>query len=333
MGQADLQWLWPHAFWGLFLVPVLLWMWMDLDTQRLKRALRFSPIEALRLAKRTPSRWKRLSTLILLMLMTVSLILALARPYQKVWIPNRTIDLMLVMDISLSMMAEDVKPNRLTSAKEAARQFVESLPEEVRVGLTLFAGNTYLVSPVTKDHRMVSAYLHSLKTTDLQPRTEMGSAMQVALKSLSEPTDLNPNSKNQNSKQKAPPMKVMLLMSDGDSHEGYPWRQAVMNSKKQRVVVHTVGIGTDETVSIRYKNQVLPVQFSEQTLKAIAEGTGGKYFRVFRGEDFQSVYEWIGDRALSFEEKKEDRGWFFVLVALGLGLVALVLERFWVRRT
>jgi Ca-activated chloride channel homolog len=326
MGQPDWQWLWPQAFWGLLLLPVLLWLWTDLETQRLKRALRFSPIEALRLAKRTPSRWKRLSTLFLMVMMTVSLILALARPYQKVWVPNRTIDLMLVMDISLSMMAEDVKPNRLTAAKEAARSFVESLPEEVRVGLTLFAGNTYLVSPVTKDHRTVSAYLHSLKTSDLQPRTEMGSAMQVALKSLSEPPELAQNPAK-------PPLKVMLLMSDGDSHEGYPWRQAVMNSKKQRVVVHTVGIGTDETVSIRYKNQVLPVQFSEQTLKSIADGTGGKYFRVFRGEDFKSVYEWIGDRALSFEEKKEDRGWIFVLLAISLGLFALVLERFWVRRT
>jgi Ca-activated chloride channel family protein len=330
MGQADWQWLWPQVFWGMLLLPLVVWLWMDLETQRLKRALRFSPIEALRLAKLAPSRWKRMSTLFLLLMMVVCLLMAAARPYQKIWIPNRTIDLMLVMDISLSMMADDVKPNRLTSAKEAARHFVDSLPEEVRVGLTLFAGNTYLVSPVTKDHRSVSADLHSLNTSDLQPRTEMGSAMQVALKSLAEPQSLD--QKNTKSA-KIPPLKVMLLMSDGDSHEGYPWRQAVLNSRKQRVVVHTVGIGTDETVSIRYKNQVLPVQFSEQTLKAIAEGTGGKYFRVFRGEDFQSVYDWIGDRALSFEEKKEDRGWIFVILALGLGFLALVLERFWVRRS
>lgn len=326
---------WPMALWALLLIPL---GWLGLafrEKYRMQRAMAFSYTATLLAVKPQGGRFKRLWWPMVFSLAMGCLVVGAARPTLTVKVPNRAIEMMMVLDISLSMMAADISPDRLSATKAAGIRFVESLPKDVRVGLTVFAGNSYLLSPPTRDHRKVAAYLKGLQLSDLQPRTEMGSAIQVALKSLAEPPDMDPQDRKDSSGEQhtKPPQKLMLLMSDGDSHEGYPWPQAAMNARKQNVVIHTVGIGTGEPVTIRYHNQVLPVLFSEETLKAVAQKTGGQYFRVFRSSDFAKVYHWVSDRSMDFEEKDEELAAACIAVALGLLLLGLTGSAFWVRRT
>src|SRR5262249_26480407 len=156
-------------------------------------------------------------------------ILASARPTVIERIPTYSVDMMLVLDISLSMMAEDIHPSRIEAAKAAAEDFIRSLPDQINIGLEFFAGSPYVVSPPTEDHEKILGLLDSLKKEDLQVRTEIGSALEAALKILQPQSRSNPSHKN------AMPHRVIVLMSDGDSREGYPWDVAAVHAREQNV--------------------------------------------------------------------------------------------------
>jgi Ca-activated chloride channel family protein len=224
---------------------------------------------------------------------------------------------MLVMDISLSMLADDISPDRITAAKEAGIRFVSSLPKDVRVGLELFAGNNYVVSPPTSKHAEIAAYLRNLQKEDLKQRTEIGTALQTALKILSTEEAIR---LKKNPKDKHKPDQVIILLSDGDSHEGYPWDLAAQNAKKQHVTIHTVAIGKEESTSITYNNIQLPVLFSETTLRRIAVLADGEFFRVFQRDDFRKIYDRIRQRSVHYEERTVDIGFVFS----GLALLVLI---------
>lgn len=320
---TDFYFQWPWAFWGLLLLPLLTILYLRIQRTRWRQAFQFSQTSLLAALDQQLSPWKRLllpvSTLLLLLL----LILALARPTIVTKVPTRSVQMMLVLDISLSMMAEDIKPNRIQAAKDAGIRFVESLPRDVSVGLTLFAGNTYVVTPPLRDHHQVANLLKSLKVEDLQPRTEIGSAIEASLKTLTPRTE---------APKKSPPQRVIILLSDGDSREGYPWNLAAQEAKKQRVSIYTVGVGSPGDTSIVYQGQVLPVTFSETTLKEIARLAGGEYFRVFSERDFQQVYTAVRDRSIDYEERPEDLGYLLSLGALLVLISTIFASLFWVRR-
>jgi Ca-activated chloride channel family protein len=310
-----------QASWALLLLPVLaawgVWRVVKLRHQW-ETAFRFSRLATLEFLDKRPNRIKRLTPWVCKAMAALFLVLAMARPVSVMKVPVKSVDMMLVMDISLSMMAEDLPPNRLTSAKQAAITFVGSLPPEIRVGLTLFAGNAYVLTPPTSDHNSVVQYLKALKTEDLQPRTEIGTALINTLRVI------NPTS-NQKGE------SVIVLFSDGDSQEGYPWADAARKAQQERTRVYTVGVGALEHTAIFYKDQWLPVAFSEKTMRAIAEITQAEYFRVFRAEDFQQVYSQIEEKALHLETRREELSWVFAALALLALMTQSVLTVYWLR--
>ena len=173
------------------------------------------------------------------------------------------------------------------------------------------------------------AYLRSLRREDLKPRTEIGSALHAATLILEnkdesvieEPTTASklPNSAEEKSEPPKPvkqPDRVVVLLSDGDSHEGYPWDEAAREARKANITVHTIGVGSPQGSYITYQGMELPVNFDEQTLRNIAQLGGGSYFRVFKESDFRRVYEQIRERSIHYEQHEIDLA--FALAGAGL---------------
>jgi Ca-activated chloride channel family protein len=327
---------WPWALLLLGLMPFVVTGYVAQQRRQLEAGLRFSQVALIASLKQQPARWRRLAWPLCVLLALICLVLAASRPTVLARVPVRSVDLMMVMDISLSMMAEDLPPNRLAAAKKAGIEFINSLPKEVRVGLALFAGDTYVASPPVSDHRQVASYLNSLQLSDLQPRTEIGSALQVALKTLAAsdaPVDAAQAPKQDHQETQdpekpdaQPPEKVVLLMSDGDSREGYPWDVAASHAAEQHVRVFTVGVGGAEPTTITYQGQVLPVSFNETILKEIAQRTQAQYFRVFTANDFKQVYDAVRNRAIHYETRQEELSAWLVLVALACLLSGMALS-------
>lgn len=320
-----LQWPWMLVL--LALLPLFWFLYLRRLRQRLvQQAIHFSYAAVVGPLKNGRSPWKRLLFPGSVSLLMALLILALSRPTIRTETPVNSADIMLVLDISLSMMADDIRPDRLTAAKQAAIDFVQSLPADARVGLEFFAGSTYVVTPPVAEHQEVVAYLQALNIQDLKPRTEIGSALQAALQVLRPNrthSDQPPASASQKADTAKPPDRVIVLLSDGDSHEGFPWDLAAKQAKAANVTVYTIGIGSAAGGTITYQGLPLPVNFDETTLRETARLGGGEYFRVFRQADFQKVYQQIQRRALHTEIREVDLGFLVAGVALSLLLVSL----------
>lgn len=313
--------IWPGALLLFIFIPIG-WIFYARQQQAKlqKLALHFSYTAIAHQLKNQPKAWKRLLQPIIISIITVCFIVSLARPTLTAKVPINSVDMLLVFDISLSMLATDIKPNRMEAAKQAAIRFVKSLPRDTRIGLEFFAGDNYVLSPPTSQHNEVIDYLRALKKEDLKTRTEIGSALHTALKLLETNTQSPSPPTNPPKKE---PERVIILMSDGDSHEGYPWNLAAQNAKAHRVIIHTVGVGSAEGGVITYQGVELPVNFDESTLRQIAEMTDGQYFRVFKEADFKKVYEQIQERTLHYEERELDLS--FILAAFGLLTLAIAL--------
>jgi Ca-activated chloride channel family protein len=340
------RFIWPWALLLLALVPVWWAVYADYHRRRLQRtALQFSYAAVAAQIARMPGgwrRWKRLAFPTGVSLLLIALTLGLARPTVTARVPVQSADVMLVLDISLSMMADDIRPSRLDAARRAAADFVRGLPETMRVGLEVFAGDSYVLTPPTRRHDEVIADLNALRPEDLRPRTEIGSALHTALHVLNRARTgnrtpsppVNPPGANSNAPStsspdtgtqapspmspadKPPLERAIVLLSDGDSHEGYPWDRAAEDARREGTIIHSIGIGSVEGDTITYQGLELPVLFDERTLRRIAAITGGQYFRIFRETDFRPAYEQIKARTIHYEEQDQDLG--FVTAAFGL---------------
>lgn len=214
------------------------------------------------------------------------LICAIARPQQSLKeeeITAEGIDIMIAMDLSTSMLAEDFKPNRIEVSKALAQEFVLKRPYD-RMGLVVFAGEAYTQSPLTTDHQIVNNLLSQLQCGILKDGTAIGMGLSSAVNRL----------KDTESKS-----KIIVLLTDGVNNEGYidPY-QASNIAKELGIKVYTIGIGSNGYAPSGQQNRFFQarksrVELDESLLKHIATETGGKYFRAQTAEDLQTVYSEI----------------------------------------
>jgi Ca-activated chloride channel family protein len=319
---------WPWMLLLLLLVPLFWQLYLTKLRQKWQTlALNFSYTAVVDQMNAQPAIWKRLFYPIMVSLLLCFLIIGLARPTVTARVPVNSADIMLVLDISLSMLAEDIKPDRMNAAKQAAIDFVRSLPKDARVGLEFFAGDNYVASPPISRHDEIIAYLQALKKEDLKPRTEIGSALKTATQILdrqAESSTPEKNAKGTPSKTQKPaarkPDRVIILLSDGDSHEGFPWDLAAKQARQENITVHTIGVGSPEGGFITYQGVELPVTFDENTLRQTAALGGGNYFRVFRKADFKRVYNQIHERTIHYEQRNIELSFLMA----GAGLLTLL---------
>ena len=226
----------------------------------------------------------------ILRILTLSMvIIVLARPQSSdSWEENdiEGIDIMLATDVSTSMLAMDLKPNRIEAAKDVAAQFVSSRKND-NIGLTIFAGESFTQCPLTIDHAVMLNMLNAVKCDiALNGIIEDGTAIGMGI--------ANGVSRLKDSKAKS---KVIILLTDGSNNSGEISPEAAAEIAKEfGIRIYTIGVGTDsETAPFPYGDQVVnvPVEIDEATLRKIAEITNGKYYRATSKESLSEIYSEI----------------------------------------
>lgn len=316
----------PKLLWLLLLVPLAI-VWYILRHKKQEASVRFSDMSGF---VKLPKTWKAYLRHLLFALKMAALallIVALARPQSSS--TNSTsniegIDIVMAMDVSGSMLARDLKPDRLTAAKNVASDFVKDRPGD-RMGLVIFSGETFTQVPLTTDHGVMLNMLAEMKNGLIDDGTAIGDGLATAISRLKDSEAIS---------------KVVILLTDGMNNAGSvdPYTAAEM-AKLYGIRVYTIGVGTYGTapypVQTPFGTQIqqVKVEIDEKLLTTIANSTGGKYFRANSNQKLDEIYQEIDKLERSKIEVTEFRRLheeFYPLVAWAL---ALLLLEFLLRKT
>ncbi len=322
----------PVALLALAFVPLSAMIYIAAQRRRRRFAVRFTNVDLLAdVVTATPS-WRRHIPPLLFLLALASLAVAIARPYEHVNVAKRKATVVLVTDSSGSMQATDVKPTRLSAARNAAKSFVDQTPEKVDLGFITFSSAAQVLVPPTDDRGRVKASIDSLRPNG---GTAIGSAIQSALTTLKPVLDRNKsNDDPKKAKKRAPPASVVLL-SDGYSTTGPPPMSAAREAKEQNVPIYTVALGTENaTVQIAdpvggYRTVQVPPD--RQTLKRIAETTGGKFFATGDASKLSDIYKSLGTR-IGFKRERRELTAAFAAGGLALMMIGGAFSLVWFGR-
>lgn len=301
------------------LAMVLWWSW----SRRKKRpAVRLSTLPKLPPSPRV--RWRPLLNW-LRVLALLALIIALARPqrrYVRQIVESEGIDIVLALDVSGSMLAEDLKPNRIDAAREVAMDFVDARPAD-RIGLVIFSGESFTQVPVTPDHGMLRTQIAELRSGVLRDGTAIGAGLATAVDRLRGVPGES---------------RVVILLTDGVNNSGnIDPLTALAIAKTYRVRIYTIGVGTTGqapfpvNTPFGVQTTMVPVEIDEVLLQRIATETGGKYFRATTNDALENIYAEI-DRLEKREvetstyQRRVELFYPFALAALVLLMLEVMLR-------
>lgn len=334
-----MSFIWTEMLWALLLLPVLIVFYILMQRRRQKYALRYSSLSIVKEALGRGPGFRRHIPAILFLLGVAALIFALARPAATVTLPSLQATVILTIDVSGSMRAQDMEPSRMEAAKKAARAFVEKQPEKVRIGVVSFSAHAALVQEPTADREAVLAAINRLRT---QRGTAVGSAIITSLNALFDDVDseapavqLDSLTFPQVESDPIPPgsfaQAAIVLLSDGQSNQGPPPLEVVGQTANLGVRIFTVGVGSAGGSVISAMGRSIRVFLDEDNLKAIAERTGASYFKADTETDLQQIYENLSTNLVLEIEKTEITVFFTAAAALVL-LVAGILSLVWFGR-
>jgi Ca-activated chloride channel family protein len=283
--------------------------------RRRRRANEFAnPALMVNVAPRSAG-WRRHIPLILFAIALAGLIGAAAKPSKTVEVPDERASIMLLTDVSGSMTSTDVRPNRMRAARGAARQFVDDVPKEIKVGVMEFNEQPRTLQRPTRDRAAVRAALNEMTPSG---GTATGDAMAAAIQLLR--PKLEPGEK--------PAPAAIVLLSDGESVKGQDPVEVAREAKKQGIPVYTVALGTQNgTIRVKQRDGTTvtqPVPPDPATLRQIARISGGASFSVSASDELGAVYQKLGSQLGHKKEKREVTVWFVggALALMGLGAAA-----------
>jgi len=303
-----LQFLAPGRLWLLLLVPVLVGIYLLL-VQRKRNRNRSVGRTMFDLVIPRDRTWLRHLAVGLSILSLITLTLAFAKPKDQVAVPRERATVVVTIDVSLSMMATDVAPNRLDAAKSAAVQFVNSLPPKFNVAVVSFAGSATTLVPPTLDRGAVTAAIDSLRP---QPSTAIGEGIYTSLAALDQvpPDPSNPNAKA--------PGRIVLL-SDGKTQVGRPSDEAARAARAQNVPIYTIAYGTEGGyIDVQGRREPVPVDKAE--LARVSRISGGEAYSAGSAGELKQVYRDIGS---SVGKEKVDKEVTSRYAGFGLALAIL----------
>ncbi|HEX8858051.1 MAG TPA: VWA domain-containing protein [Actinomycetes bacterium] len=312
--EERMNFLDPERLWiGVALLAVVV-AYVAMQVRRGRFAARYaSPGMLAKLAPRRPG-WRRHLSAIAFMALLALLITAFARPGANAKVPRERATIIIAMDTSGSMVATDIKPNRIEVAKRAALEFVNQLPARFNVGLVAFNQGASVVVPPTTDHTAVRDGLERLHT---RPQTAIGEAVLTSLAAIA---NLDPQAADN------PPPAHIVLLSDGGNTTGRPVDQATQAAVRAKVPVSTIAYGTPNG---RLGNTPVPVDTN--VLRNLAEATKGQFYQAASGEQLRQVYADVGS-SIGFRIERKDMSVLFVGLALVAALAVAVPSLLWFAR-
>lgn len=344
-----MKFLWPDMLSLALLLPVLVLLYAWLLKRRRKAVVAYSSLLMVKQAMGIVS-WRRHIPAALILVATGCLVIAAARPTAVVILPSQHRTIILVMDVSGSMRAEDVAPNRITASQAAAKAFARELPPGVRIGVVAYGGTAHLVQAPTLSREDVIAAIDRFQ---LQRGTAIGSGVVVALATLfpdqgievSKLTDSRRSRRSSPLESEAtadlaPPTAVapgsyesaaIVLLTDGQNTTGPHPMDAAQLAASRGVKIFTVGFGSAEGVNLNFEGWSMRVRLDEDTLKQVANLTHGEYFHAGTGTALNKVYEALQSR-LVFEKKETEVTVFFANAAALLMLLSVALSVWWFGR-
>lgn len=353
MKDLPVNFLWPQFLWLLAVLPLLVLLYWWILRRRKKVALRYASLSIVREAMGRTTGWRRHIPPLLLLLAFAAMLLAAARPVATVTLPSTQQTIILAMDVSGSMRATDVQPNRLVASQNAAKAFLKELPRHVKVGIVAFAGSAQVVQPVTLSREDLNVAIDKFQ---LQRATAIGSAIVVALSELfpgevdlasvtygrasNDPFAPQGRAIDQPQTEKKPFEPVppgsygsaaIILLTDGQRTTGVDTDEAAKMAADRGVRVYTVGVGTVDGEVIGFEGWSMRVRLDEDTLKAVARDTKGEYFYAGTAENLQQVYESLSTR-LTVEKKETEVSGLLALAAAVLVLLSAGLSLLWFNR-
>lgn len=353
-----MRFLWPDVLWLLLLVPALIGAYVVMLRRRKNSAVRYASLSLVRDSIGAGQRIRRHVPPALVLLGLIAGVVAAARPTATVTLPSQYMTIALAMDVSRSMQATDVEPNRLEAAQSAARSFIAELPKNVRLGIVSFAGTAAVVQTPTESR---DDMLAAIDRFQLQRATATGSGLLLALsmlfpeeafdleaavfdsrfgagprpRSLGERKSLDPAKNGLAPKEPLKPGTytggVIILLSDGRRTTGPDPLDIARMAADRGVRVYTVGFGTREGASIDFEGYSFYVRLDEETLKAIAKMTAAEYFHAGTAADLRKVYETLNTR-IALETRETEISAIFVSVATALLLLGALLSLLWFHR-
>jgi Ca-activated chloride channel family protein len=316
------------------LVPALAlaaYVWIERRPGRY--AVSFPNLSVLAGVARGSGHWRRHLTAALLVTSIALLCVGVARPHMALMVPSEQATVIVTLDVSGSMQAEDIKPTRLDAAKEAVGRFLDRVPDQMRVGLVLFSSETYVAAPPTRDR---DALRSALEYALPQAGTAIGDAVARSAELASQVTTppvtaedeqgaAGTGTEEEDPAQK--PLAAVVFLSDGFQTRGVLTpEEGTERAVEAKIPVHTIALGTDSGVieTERYgERRIIPVPPDRPTLKAIADSTGGNAFEVRDAERLVDVYDSLGSSIGRVEEDREVTAAFVGAGAVLLGAAGL----------
>ncbi len=329
-GGIPLNFIWPTMLWLLLAVPLLVGGYLWLLGRRKKTALRYANLALIKQAMGKSAAWRRHVPPALLLLAVIVLLLAAARPAAVITLPSQQETIVLAMDVSGSMRAADVQPNRLVASQVAAKAFVAELPRNVRVAVVQFAGTAAVVQPPTNSRDDVYAAIDRFQ---LQRGTATGSGIVLSLATIFPEAGIDlsqitgqkamPPGPNDKPKPEFTPVEpgsyssaAIIMLTDGQRTTGPDPLDAAKMAAERGVRVYTVGIGTKDGETIGFEGWSMRVRLDEDALKAVANLTRADYFYAGTAEDLKKVYQSLSTRLVVEKKETEISALFAVFGAL-----------------
>lgn len=323
----------PAFLWGLLIIPLLV-VWYIMYYCNQKPTLQFSSISLFIKPRKTIRQRLYPMLFILRMLVLALLIVVMARPQSKLSrqeMKVEGIDIVLAMDVSGSMLAEDFKPNRLEAAKKVAESFIKGRKSD-RIGLVEFAGEAFTQTPLTIDHNVLLSQLDKVKSGEIEDGTALGDGLATAINRVKDSKAVS---------------KVIILLTDGVNNQGsVDPKSAAEIAALYGIRLYTIGLGTRGMApypfrtpfgGIQYQN--IPVEIDEPLMEEMAESTnGGKYFRATNKKSLENIFSEIDEMektridVTQYNQTKDEYLPFLILALLLLGL-EILLELFYFRTT
>lgn len=296
---SDVSFLHPLRLWWFVALGVLALLYVAMQFVRRRAAVRFTNVDLLDKVAPVRPNWRRHIPALFMLLGLAGLILAYADPAAVSDVPSERATVILAIDTSLSMQAEDVIPTRMDGAKEAATAFLDEVPPQINVGLVSFNGIATVRVPPTQNRAAVRGAIQSL---ELGEATAIGEAIIASVSTL--------ESFIIEFEGDAPPARI-VLMSDGTTTVGQPDAVGVDKARLAGIPVSTIAFGTDgATIQLPEESLPTPVPVNREALEAIAEGTGGEFYEAATTEELTEIYTDIGSAVATEEQRVPIGSWF-----------------------